>query len=59
MIAGCGFRLEINPPIVQSEVPPPDAIDLLRKVVDPLGTRRLEVKATRREALEELERQRR
>ena len=59
VIAGCGFRLEINPPIVQSEVPPPDAIDLLRKVVDPLGTRRLEVKATRREALEELERQRR
>lgn len=52
---GCGFSLSVTPPVPASPQPPPEAVDLLRHVIDPLGISRLEVRATRAEALAALE----
>lgn len=54
-VAGCGFPLRFEPPVPHTEAPPEEALDLLRTVIDPLGTRRLEVRATRQKALMDLE----
>jgi acyl CoA:acetate/3-ketoacid CoA transferase beta subunit len=57
-VAGCGFALDVPDAVPVTEAPPPEALDLLRRVIDPLGIRRLEVRATRADALAAMKQQR-
>jgi acyl CoA:acetate/3-ketoacid CoA transferase beta subunit len=54
--AKTGFRLEIAPDLSETEPPSAAEIELLRKVIDPLGIRRLETLggAARKRALREI-----
>jgi acyl CoA:acetate/3-ketoacid CoA transferase beta subunit len=58
VVEGSGFALQIEPSPATSEVPPPEALEILRNVIDPYGIRRLEVRETRPVALAALERRR-
>lgn len=50
VVAGCGFDLEIPAePVIEQPIPP-EALELLDRVIDPHGIRGLEVPATRAEA---------
>ena len=53
--ARTGFPLPGDTSVPVTEAPPPEALDLLREQIDPHGLRRLEVRATRGEALRALE----
>lgn len=50
----CGFPLEIPEGIATTPGPPAEALDLLRRVIDPHGMCRLEVRETRGAALDAL-----
>ena len=54
-LAGCGFPLAVDGEVPVSEPPPPEALDLLRRRIDPHGLRRLETRSGRAAALRELE----
>ncbi len=54
-IAGCGFALDAPAQVPVTELPPPEAVKLLREVIDPHAMRRLETRVGRAEALRELE----
>ena len=54
-IAGCGFALDAPAQVPVTEPPPPEAVRLLREVIDPHAMRRLETREGRAEALRELE----
>lgn len=55
-VAGCGFPLERADEVPVAEAPPPEAIELLDRVIDPHGIRRLETRDGRDDALRALER---
>jgi glutaconate CoA-transferase, subunit B len=54
-VAGCGFALDVPGRVPATEPPPPEALRLLREEIDPHGMRRLETRAGRAAALQELE----
>jgi acyl CoA:acetate/3-ketoacid CoA transferase beta subunit len=54
-IAGCGFALDAPALVPVTEIPPPEAIRLLREEIDPHSMRRLETREGRADALRELE----
>lgn len=54
-VAGCGFALDAPAQVPVTEQPPPEAMRLLREVIDPHAMRRLETRDGRAEALRELE----
>ena len=43
-IAGCGFALDAPAQVPVTELPPPEAVKLLREVIDPHAMRRLETR---------------
>jgi acyl CoA:acetate/3-ketoacid CoA transferase beta subunit len=49
--AGCGFELDVSGSVAITEPPPADALRLLREEIDPHGTRRLETREGREDAL--------
>jgi glutaconate CoA-transferase subunit B len=49
--AGCGFALAVDGPVLTTEPPPAEALRLLREEIDPHGTRRLESRDGREDAL--------
>jgi len=55
VVAGCGFPLEIPDRVATTELPPPEALRLLREEIDPHGLCRLETREGRDEALRALE----
>lgn len=52
LVAGCGFALEAGAPVAAMEEPPAEAVALLDEVLDPRGTRLLEVPGGRTAALD-------
>lgn len=48
VIRDCGFPLEVEEPVLPTEPPPQEALELLRRVIDPHGARRLEMPSSRR-----------
>lgn len=50
-VAGCGFPLYVEDGVPTTEPPSDAALDLLERVIDPLGTRRLEVPSERAAAM--------
>lgn len=54
--AAAGFDVRVEGDVPATPEPPPDAIDLLRTRIDPLGIRRLEVRETREAAAADLAR---
>ena len=56
VVAGCGFAVDVRARVPATEQPPPEAVRLLREEIDPHGMRRLETRAGRAAALQELER---
>lgn len=55
VVAGCGFALDVSAEPAAEEVPPPEALELLDRVIDPHGVRGMEVPATRAAAFARLE----
>lgn len=53
-VEGCGFALLVDDHVPTTDTPTDDAMRLLEEVIDPLGTRRLEVPAERAAAAAEL-----
>jgi glutaconate CoA-transferase subunit B len=53
VVSGCGFGLEAGV-IEPTQPPPPEALELLDDVIDPLGSRDLETRVGRAAALERL-----
>ena len=51
---GCGFDLLVDDHVPTTDTPTDEAMDLLDEVIDPLGTRRLEVPAERAAAVDAL-----
>jgi glutaconate CoA-transferase subunit B len=54
VVDGCGFPLAVAGEPATTEPPPPEALEVLDRVIDPLGARHLETKAGRAAALERL-----
>lgn len=54
VVAGCGFPLAADPSPVTTPAPPPEAIELLDRVIDPHRVRMLESRAARAAAIERL-----
>jgi glutaconate CoA-transferase subunit B len=55
VVAGCGFSLRIDGEVPTTEPPPPEALELIRRRIDPHGLRGLESRAGRAAALRTLE----
>lgn len=55
IVAGCGFPLEVPDDLTHEDVLPPEALELLDRVIDPHGIRGMEVPATRAAARARLE----
>ena len=53
-VEGCGFELLVDDHVPETDTPPDEAMHLLDEVIDPLGTRRLEVPAERAAAVDAL-----
>lgn len=54
VVAGCGFPLTVDPPPATTPAPPPEAIELLDRVVDPHRVRMLESRTDRAAAIDRL-----